>query len=247
MPIGFLTAAERDRLNRFPAQIPDDDLLAFFQFSEADHTAINQQREDHTRLGFALQLCARRYLGFAPDDLRTAPQQAVVYVARQLGIPPEALAAYGRRIPTRTMHLQQIQAYLGFRKALPLDWYALTMWLVERALEHDKPTLLLQLACDELHRERIVRPGLTRLERLVATARQQAHDETFRRLTPLLAGERPTFLDGLLLPDPQTGRTVLNWLRREATSHAASQMVETGVSADCLYGFGRFKVLGRFW
>ena len=29
MPIGFLTAAERDRLNRFPAQIPDDDLFAF--------------------------------------------------------------------------------------------------------------------------------------------------------------------------------------------------------------------------
>ena len=39
MPIGFLTAAERDRLNRFPAQIPDDDLFAFFQLSEADHTA----------------------------------------------------------------------------------------------------------------------------------------------------------------------------------------------------------------
>ena len=177
MPIGFLTAAERDRLNRFPAQIPDDDLFAFFQLSEADHTAINQQREDHTRLGFALQLCALRYLGFAPDDLRTAPWEAIVYVARQLGIPPEALGSYGRRIPTRTMHLQQVQAYLGFRKALPLDLYALTMWLVERALEHDKPTLLLQLACDEFRRERIVRPGLTRLERLVATARQQAHED----------------------------------------------------------------------
>jgi TnpA family transposase len=62
MPIGFLTTAERDRLNRFPVPIPDDDLVAFFQLSEADHTAINQQREDHTRLGFAMQLCALRYL-----------------------------------------------------------------------------------------------------------------------------------------------------------------------------------------
>ena len=51
MPIGFLTAAERDRLNRFPAQIPDDDLFAFFQLSEADHTAINQQREEHPPYG----------------------------------------------------------------------------------------------------------------------------------------------------------------------------------------------------
>jgi TnpA family transposase len=93
MPIGFLTTAERDRLNRFPVPIPDDDLFAFFQLSEADHTVINQQREDHTRLGFA------------PDDLQTAPREAIVYVARQLGIPPEAFAAYGRRIPTRTTHL----------------------------------------------------------------------------------------------------------------------------------------------
>jgi TnpA family transposase len=210
MPIGFLTAAERNRLNRFPAQIPDDDLFAFFQLSEADHTAITQQREAHTLLGFALQLCALRYLGFAPDDLRTAAREAVVYVARQLGIPPDALATYGRRIPTRTMHLQQIQAYLGFRKALPLDLYALTVWLVERALEHDKPTLLLQLACDELRRERIVRPGLTRLERLVATARQQAHEETFRRLRSVLTEERHTWLDSLLRPDPEMGRTVLS-------------------------------------
>ena len=71
MPIGFLTAADRARLNRFPEQIPHEDLSAFFLLSEADQTAINQQHsEAHTRLGFALQLCALRYLGFAPDDLR---------------------------------------------------------------------------------------------------------------------------------------------------------------------------------
>ena len=35
------------------------------------------------------------------------------------------------------------------------------------------------------------------------------------------------WLDRLLLPDPETGRTIMNWLRREATSHSAPQMVET--------------------
>lgn len=180
MPIGFLTAADRARLNRFPAQIPHEDLSAFFLLSEADHETINQHREAHTRLGFALQLCALRYLGFAPDDLQTAPSVAVEYVAQQLGVAPQALAAYGARRPTRTTDFQQVQAYLKFRLATPLDFYGLQTWLSERALEHDKPTLLLQLACDKLHREQIVRPGLTRLERLIATARQQAHDETWR-------------------------------------------------------------------
>jgi TnpA family transposase len=67
MPIGFLTTAERERLNRLPEQIPHDDLSAFFLLSESDHQAINNQREAYTRLGFALQLCALRYPGFAPD------------------------------------------------------------------------------------------------------------------------------------------------------------------------------------
>ena len=227
MPIGFLTAADRTRLNGFPEQIPHEDLSAFFLLSEADHGAINQHREAHTRLGFALQLCALRYVGFAPDELQTAPAAAVEYVAQQLGVAPQALAAYGTRRPTRTTHFQQVQTHLHFRLATPLDFYALQTWLGERALEHDKPMLLLQLACDKLRREHIVRPGLTRLERLIATARQQAHDETWRRLTPLVTTDQHPWLDGLLQPDVQTGRTILNWLRREATAHTATQIIET--------------------
>src|SRR5439155_23318962 len=125
-----------------------------------------------------------------------------------------------------------------FRTATPLDLYALQTWLGERALEHDKPSLLLQLACDKLRREQIVRPGLTRLERLVATARHSAHTETFRRLTPLLTAARSTLLDDLLVPDPQTGRTVLNWLRREATAASAPQLVETLTKVTALLDMG---------
>src|SRR3989442_6903170 len=227
MPIGFLTAADRTRLNGFPEQIPHEDLSAFFLLSEADHGAINQHREAHTRLGFALQLCALRYVGFAPDELQTAPAAAVEYVAQQLGVAPQALAAYGTRRPTRTTNFKQVQTHVHFRLATPLDFYALQTWLGERALEHDKPMLLLQLACDKLRREYIVRPGLTRLERLIATARQQAHDETWRRLTPLVTTDQHPWLDGLLQPDAQTGRTPLTWLRREATDHTATQIIET--------------------
>jgi len=227
MPIGFLTAAERERLSRFPAHIPEDDLSVFFLLSEADHQAVNRQHDDHTRLGFALQLCTLRYLGFVPHDLGTAPSSAVGYVAEQLHVLPEVIAAYGSRIATRTTHLQQVQRHLGFRRATPLDVYALQTWLLERALEHDKPTLLLQLACDKWRREHIVRPGITRLERFVATARQQAHDETWRRLEPLVSTERRAFLDGLLTPEPTTGRTSHSWLRQEAVSPAAAQIIAT--------------------
>jgi TnpA family transposase len=143
MPIGFLTAAERERLSRGEEHIPEDDLSVFFLLSEADHQAVNGQHDDHTRLGFALQLCTLRYLEFVPHALDTAPSSAIGYVAEQLHVLPEVIDAYGARIATRTTHLQQVQRHLGFRRATPLDMYALQTWLLERALEHDKPTLLL--------------------------------------------------------------------------------------------------------
>ncbi len=227
MPVDFLTEAERERWQRLPDTMPQDDLFVFFLLSDEDRQETQRQRDPQNRLGYALQLCILRYLGFVPDDLQATPHEVVAFVAEQLEIDPSVLTLYARRRRTQTDHQLHVQAYLKFRRATPLDFYALHTWLVERALEHDKLTLLLQLACEKLYREKIVRPGVTRVERLVATARDQAHDETFRRLTPLLTDERKAFLDGLLTPDPQTGRTLLSWLRQEAVSHVASQIIAT--------------------
>jgi hypothetical protein len=87
---------------------------------------------------------------------------------------------------TQSDHLQEIQAYLGFHIAHPLELKTLSSWLLERALEHDKPSLLLQLLCEKLYQEKVIRPGITRLEKMIATARSQAQEETYKRVAPLL-------------------------------------------------------------
>jgi TnpA family transposase len=237
MSSGFLTVAERERWQRFPETLPQDDLAVYFLLSEDDAREVNRQREPFNRLGYALQLCTLRYLGFVPTDFKATPEVVVTFVAEQLGIAPHVLALYDNR-RTQSDHRQHVRAYLGFRQATPIDVYALQTWLLARALEHDKPTLLLQLACEKLYRERIVRPGVTRLERFVATAREKAHDETLRQLTPLLTDERKTLLDGLLQPDATTGRTPLSWLRQEAVSHAASHILATLTKIVFLHAAG---------
>jgi Domain of unknown function (DUF4158) len=185
----------------------------YFFLSDDDARAVNRPREPFNRLEYALQLCTLRYLGFVPTDFQATPEVVVTFVAEQLGIAPRVLALYDHR-RTQSEHRRYVRAYWGLRQAPPLDVYALQTWLVARALEHDKPTLLLQLACAKLHRERLVRPGVTRLERFVATAREKAHEETFRQLTPLLTDARKTWLAGLLQPDATTGRT-LTFLDRQ--------------------------------
>jgi hypothetical protein len=218
MPIGFLTDAERDCLNRFPTDVAPTDLLAYFTLSETDNTFIQSHRGDHNRLGYALQLVALRLLGFAPDDMSTAPRRAVAYVALQLGVSSSALDQYGDRIHTRTDHLREIQAHVGFRDARPSDFDALLSWLTERAMVHDRPLALPHLSCEWLRQEKIVRPGVTRLERVVARAREMAQAEIFRRMEPLLTQDVRDKLDAVLVPDPSTRRTRLAWLQREATA-----------------------------
>ena len=88
MPIDFLTVAERERLNRFPDPIPDEDLRVFFTLSDRDIQEVRKQRGAPNQLGFALQLCALRYLGFAPDDLGTDPRRCRHLCGPAVGVSP---------------------------------------------------------------------------------------------------------------------------------------------------------------
>jgi TnpA family transposase len=219
MPVQFLTEADRARLSRFPPVIPPDDLIAYFTLSAADRAVLAPHRGTSNRLGFALQLGALRYLGFCPDDLTAPPAPLRAFLEQQLGLLPDLVPVYGQRSQTRTDHLREIQAYLGFRDATPADLQALTAWLVERALEHDAPLLLFQLAAERLSADKLVRPTVIHLERLVASARDQAQQLLARRLAPLLTDARKALLDGLLLRDEALGRTRLDWLRQGTTAN----------------------------
>jgi TnpA family transposase len=227
VPVGFLSDAERERLDRFPAQVVPGDIETYFTLSRADRRQIPRTAPPANRLGFALQLGALRFLGFCPDDLGTAPEAVVAFVARQLDVAPGELTRYGRRGQTRTEHLRQIRRYLGFRKATAGDLARLETWLVDRALEHDRPTLLLRLACEHLLGLRVERPGVTHLERLIAAARQRAQQETYRRLAPVLTGDCKARLDGLLTIDAATGRSRLAWLQQSVASSTPPMVLVT--------------------
>ncbi len=225
MPVQLFTEAERARRNRFPDVIAYEDLVTFFTLSERDLRSIPRSRDPHNRLGYALQLCTLRFMGFVPDDLSSAPPDAVAFVAHQLAVAPDGLAAYGARAQTRQDHLLAVQTHLGYRKVGRDDVHTLADWLLERALEHDKPTLLYELACEKLRTAQLVRPGVTRLERLVAETRERAQEETFHQLAPILTDECQQCLDTLLEPDPARGMTPLAWLRRPAVSNSPKAIV----------------------
>jgi TnpA family transposase len=157
-----------------------------------------------------------------------APGAIVAYLAEQLGVSAAALEDYGPPgHHTRRDHSQQAIAHLGFHRTSGADLRKLRDWLVVRALEHDRPVLLVELACKRLRSLKRVRPALNRIERIVASARLRAQQETYRLVAPLLTLERKATLDRLLEIDDDTGHTRLAWLRQEATRSTARSIVET--------------------
>jgi hypothetical protein len=239
MSTGFLSETERARLDRFPEDLSPADLIQYFTLTPEDRDAIPVWSAEPNRLGFALQLGALRLLGYFPDDLRTAPNPVVAFVAQQIGVSPDGLEHYGVRGQTRSDHRRQIQDHLGFRPLAIEDQPALQAWLLQRALEHDRPTFLLHLLCERLRQERTVRPGVTTLERWVNAARQQAQRETYRCVQSILDADTTTRLDALLKVDEQTGRTPLAWLRRPAATHPLTRR-------DGQY-LAQARVLSRLW
>jgi len=214
MPLRFLSDAQREQLSGLPADLDVEALDRFFTLSDSDAAEVRRRHGDSNRLGWALQLCALRMLGFCPDDVTTAPAIAVHFVARQLDTDPGVLGGYGERAQTRTDHVKQVKAYLGFRSATPDDLERLGKWLAAEALVQDRPILLFHLACARLYELRLVRPGLTVIERsMVGVAREAARQETARRVAPLLTAERCDRLDGLLELDAEIGAARATWLR----------------------------------
>jgi hypothetical protein len=59
MPVGFLSDAEREKLNRFPTEIVPADLIKHFTLTPSDLAQIPQTSAAQNRLGFALLILRR--------------------------------------------------------------------------------------------------------------------------------------------------------------------------------------------
>ncbi len=141
MPVQFLSEADHLRLNRCPDDIPQSDLNTYFQLNAEDVTVLSTLRGDTNRLGFALQLCCLRYLGFFPNNLNELAAAVVDYVAEQILLDPDTLADYAAREPTFFTYQQHILAHLHFRRATPMDMLALDAWLLEPLIDTKEITL----------------------------------------------------------------------------------------------------------
>lgn len=207
-----LTEAQLDALLALP--MDEAVLVRHWTLGEADLAAIGRRRRDRNQLGFAIQLCALRYPGRLPRPGELIPGKALRFVAEQLGVEPEALTGYAARFQTRYEQAETLRKTFGFGPLDRPNRRELLAWLVPIALATTDVMAIATALMDEMRRRRLIVPGPSIIERLVAVAtalaeRRAAH-ELIRNLSPMQGDA----LDALLQIKEGTPMSVLVWSRQ---------------------------------
>ena len=126
----------------------------------------------------------------------------MLYLGRQLDLPPTLFLPPPHREATDLEQEQRIRAYLQVQ---PFDATArerLTQWLTLRAQDGLPPQDLYQHAEAQLRAWQVLLPGPSTLERLIGTICAQTHQGLFEQLASRLSPELQHAFDALLQSRP---------------------------------------------
>jgi hypothetical protein len=94
------------------------------------------------------------------------------------------------------------------------------------------------MVCEKLRKERVIRPAVNVIERLVAKARSEAQERTFEILKPMLTDERTELLNHLLVTNDSAQDSLFSWLREESTTITATAILNVLKKIDVLRQWG---------
>lgn len=241
MPVRFLTVEQQQRYGRYQGAPTLLQLERYFHLDDADRKLVNARRGDHNRLGFSVQLATVRFLGTFLANPVEVPPNVIDCLAQQLDITAvNDLSIYLERSPTHREHAGLIQRQYGYRdfSAQPAHWRFIR-WLYDRAwLGTEGPSVLFDIATAQLLEQKILLPGVSVLERLVAAVRERVAQRVWKLLSRLPNTEQCRQLDAMLKVDEDSRQTVLDQLRRSPTRHSAPALVAT------LHRLKRIRALG---
>lgn len=246
MPVAFLAKDQEASYGRYVGEPTAEQLADHFHFDDEDTSLIDRRRADHLRLGFALQLATVRFLGTFLPDPTDVPRGAVSYVGWQLGItePLSVQPRYLRRPAAYREHASEIRNAYGYESfGSQPGQFRLTRWLYNRAwVSAERPSVLFDLATAWLQERKVLLPGPTVLERLVARVRDLANGRLYRKLSRLPDQRQKAALERLLLGE--VAELLLMSFSRH-TRRALHESRPSGVSGCCVLPIPRSCVRRR--
>jgi len=210
----LLSDNERKQLLNIPEN--RDDLVRLYTFEPMEIDLIRQRREDHNRLGVALQLALLRHPGMTMAQMLDnggLPDNLVIFIAEQIDIPMQALSDYGLRSQTMTDHARELALTLGMRPAARSDIPMMIEAAASSAWATDKGVPIARGIVEALRQAKIVLPTLATIERAGIAGRARARKLATQTLVSGLKPAQVERLDKLSIADPATGISPLAWLK----------------------------------
>lgn len=207
-----VTRRQIEKLLVLPVAEPE--LIRHWTLDAGDLAAIERRRGDPNQLGFALQLCVFRYPGRLLLPREAIPESVLAFVACQLRVAPDALADYAERRQTRREQLRALRGAFGFRMFTAEHRRELLAWLAPVALGNTDAAAIAATLMGELRRQKIIAPGASVIERLVAAAAMLAERQVANQLTRSLLPAQTKALDALLTGKEGTSLSGLAWARQ---------------------------------
>jgi hypothetical protein len=256
MPAEFLSDEQKAAYGSFEELPSLSDLEKFFFLDAFDRNVIARSRQDAHRLGVAIQIGTVRYKGLFLTDPLAVPWPVVDYLAEQLGITdPSQVKRYGVRPQTAYDHAWMIRDAYGYHAFEDRDtWQGRVLakgfltFLHGRAWTHaEGPTALFDQSVAWLRRHRVLLPGVTVLERLVGSVREQADERLYatvaRQASRADAG-LPRALLGLLEVPEGSRFSELERLRQAPKRQSGAELVRALKRVDDIARFelGRVEV-----
>ncbi|HML84491.1 MAG TPA: DUF4158 domain-containing protein, partial [Bacteroidales bacterium] len=195
----LLTEDQRKEFTQIPENISDWEIAKYYTLNDSDIGIINQNRRDYNRVGFALQLCYLRHLGYTYTNITEIPRTVALYVANQLNIASIVdIDQYGTRKATRVIHMQTIREIYGYNPFTENDNLNLEKYLLPYAMENDNSIRLIKLTIGYLREQKIILPGITTIERIVSKVGQVAENKIYEIINKSIIYKQKRQLDELL-------------------------------------------------
>ncbi|HTF64358.1 MAG TPA: Tn3 family transposase [Edaphobacter sp.] len=227
MPIGFLAEEQRRQYGRFVGEPTSEQLRCYFHLDDHDRQVISSHRGHHNRLGFAVQMCAARFLGTFLEDLAETPPGVIACLARQLGIEQLGCFLSYREGEARWDHAAEIRQHCGFHDFNESSaLFRLNRWLYALCWTGtDRPSVLFDRATAWLIAHKVLLPGVTVLERHVTRLRTRVEERVRSMLTRSISQESKAKLESLLSVPEGGHHSLLDRLRKGPFRRSAPELV----------------------
>ena len=211
----LLTEEQRQELTKIPDNVKDWKIARYYTFNDFDLNVIHQQRKDYNRIGFALQLCCLRYPGWTLTNINDIPDAIIYHIANQIKVEVTNIKYYGLREKTRLEHLLKLREIYGFRFFDDTDQSLLQDYLIPLAMENDNIMRLIKLSIEKLREQKIILPGITKIERIVSEVSGTAEDKIYEIINGSISTKQKKQLDGLIHVENEEQTTILAYLKEE--------------------------------